>query len=101
MEGILTVYRTISRSEELEGEERASLRRSTSQSGRSEDFSDDPEERTATAAILRDDDIDFLNDEETRHGYRDEFTDDEDDVFRHGDGDGEEAIGMDTQRARK
>lgn len=95
------MYRTIARSEELEAEERASLRRSTSQSRRGGDFSDDPEERTAAAPILRDDDIDFLDDEETRHGYRDEFTDDEDDVFRHGDGDDEEAIGMETQSARK
>lgn len=96
----LTVYRTIARSQEVEAEERASLRHSTSQGGRGDNFLDELDQRTADAAILRDDDIDFP-DEETRHGYRDEFTDDEDDVFRHGDGEDEEAIGMDSQRARK
>ena len=95
------MYRTVARSQELEAEERASLRRSASQSGRGGDFSDDPEEQAAAATALRDDDIDFLDEEETRRGYRDEFTNDEDDVFRHGDGDDEEAIGMNDQHVRK
>lgn len=94
------MYRTIARSQEVEDEERASLRHSTSQSGRGDNSLDELDQRTADAAILRDDDIDFPDDE-TRHGYRDEFTDDEDDVFRHGDGEDGEAIGMDSQRARK
>ncbi|KAA6415590.1 MAG: hypothetical protein FRX48_00306 [Lasallia pustulata] len=99
--GYFIYQRTVARSRELEAEERASLRHSASQSGRGADFSDDPEEQVAAAAILRDDDIDFLDNEETRPGYRDEFTDDEDDVFRHGDGDDEEAIGMSDQLTKK
>lgn len=95
------MYRTVARSRELEAEERASVRRSASQSGPGGDFPDDPEEQTAAATVLQDDDIDFLDSEEIRHGYQDELTDDEDDVFRHGDGDDEEAISMNDQRARK
>lgn len=94
------MYRTVARSRELEGEERASLRHSASQSGRGGDFSDDPEEQAAAATVLRDDDIDFLDNEETIDGYRDE-TDDDDDVFRHGNGDDDEAIGLNDQRTRK
>ncbi|KAL9030279.1 MAG: hypothetical protein Q9196_001576 [Gyalolechia fulgens] len=89
--GWLIYKRTVARAEELEAEERSGSRQSGSRPGH---FSDDPEDNVATATLLGDDRIDFREDH-TPHSYRDEFTDDEDDVFRFGDGDQEEAIGLD------
>ncbi len=56
------------------------------------------EESTATATLLQDDQIDFRDDHDPQT-YHDEFTDDEDNVFRYGDGDTdeEEAIGLNKQ----
>lgn len=66
------------------------------------EFMDDLEEQTATATLIRDDQIDFLDNEHGVDGYRDEFTDDEDNVFRYGDGDEEEgAIGLDKQNVQR
>ena len=90
--GWLIYTRTFARSQQIEAEERAAGRHPTTQSA---DFSDEPEEHAATATLIRDDQIDFL-DRDGNGTYRDEFTDDEDDVFRYGDGDEEEgAIGLD------
>lgn len=95
--------RTLARSEQIEAEERASVRRHPTRSAGV--FTDDPEDEAATATIIEDDRIDFL-DHEGADGYRDEFTDDDgedvgNDVFRYGDGDGEEAIGLDKQRPQR
>ena len=85
----------MARSRQIEAEERANNRQPSAQPG---DFSDDIEEQAATATLIRDDQIDFLDHEGEFDGYRDEYTDDEDDVFRQGDGDGgEEAISLDKQ----
>ena len=62
---------------------------------------DGPNEQTDAATLLGDDQIDFLDHDEGRDAYRDEFTDDEDDVFRYADADDENAIGLDQQPPRK
>lgn len=85
--------RTLARSRQIENEGRSGPR---NQAPRTGDFSDDPEEQ-ATATHLRDDQIDFLDNEDTRNSYRDDVSDDGD-VFKYGDGDDEEeAIGLDKQ----
>ena len=90
------ILRTLARSRQIEAEERAAARQPASTPN--EEFSDDVEEQAATATLIRDDQIDFLDREGATEGYRDDFTDDEDDVFRYGDGnDEEEAIGLDKQ----
>ena len=90
------ILRTLARSRQIEAEERAAARQPASTPN--EEFSDDVEEQAATATSIRDDQIDFLDREGATEGYRDEFTDDEDDVFRYGDGnDEEEAIGLDKK----
>ena len=87
------IPRTLARSRQIEAEERTATRHPPST--QNEEFFDDVEEQAATATLIRDDQIDFLDREE---GYRDDFTDDEDDVFRYGDGnEEEEAIGLDKQ----
>ena len=88
--------RTLARSRQIEAEERAAARQPASTPN--EEFSDDVEEQAATATLIRDDQIDFLDREGATEDYRDDFTDDEDDVFQYGDGnDEEEAIGLDKQ----
>ncbi|KAI4183935.1 MAG: hypothetical protein L6R41_005086 [Letrouitia leprolyta] len=91
--GWLIYKKTVARAQEIEAEERAGSRQSGS---RTRQFLDDPEDHAATADLLRDDQIDF-RDDHTPHSYRDEITDDEDDVFKFGDGDQDEAIGLDKQ----
>ena len=89
-------HRTMARAQQLEVEERAKLQRPGSRNG---DYSDNLDQ-AATATLLRDDQIDFhYDDEDQERGqqYQDEFMDDEDDVFTFGDGDDEEAIGLDRQ----
>ncbi|KAK3179000.1 hypothetical protein OEA41_001139 [Lepraria neglecta] len=87
--------RTLARSRQIEAEERANNRQPSAQSG---DFSDDIEEQAATATRIRDDQIDFLDREGASGGYHDEYTEDEDDIFKYGDGDEEEeAICLDKQ----
>ena len=90
--GWLIYTRTLARSRQLEAEGRGNARQATSDSPV---FADDPEEHAATATLIRDDQIDFLH--EGGEGYRDELTDDEDDVFRFGDEDEEGAIGLDKR----
>lgn len=90
--------RTLARSKEIEAEERNGVRHSASQGG---DFTDDPNERAAGAALLEDDQIDFFDRGEGGDGYQDEFTDDDDDVLNFGNGDEEEAISMNNQRPRR
>ncbi len=90
------LHRTLARSRQIEAEERAATRHPPST--QNEEFSDDIEEQAATATLIRDDQIDFLDREGATEGYRDDFTDDEDDIFRYGDrNDEEEAIGLDKQ----
>ena len=84
----LTDSRTKARAREIESEEQAKLQRSGSRSG---EFIDDSDGQAETATLLRDDQIDFRNDHDLQE-YRDEFTDDDDDVFRYGDGDEERAM---------
>ncbi|KAL8689278.1 MAG: hypothetical protein Q9224_004674 [Gallowayella concinna] len=97
--GWLIYQRTKARARQLESEERGGHRQSGSRAG---SFADDPDNHTATATLLRDDQIDFRDDHNS-HSYRDEFTDDEDNVFSYGDGDGdeEEAIGLQRQSSQK
>ena len=99
MLGILTGYliynRTLTRSRELEAQERAPTRTAAAPRG---EFSDEVDEETATATIIPDDQIDFLDGGILGPDrYEDEETDGEDDVFKYGDGDEEEAIVLDRQ----
>ena len=73
--------RTVARAQQLEAEENNGARRSTSEIPGV--FTDDPEEQEATATLLRDDQIDFLDPEAARDSYQDEFSEDEDDPFSH------------------
>ncbi|MCJ1272565.1 Tlg2-vesicle protein [Puttea exsequens] len=97
--GLIIYKRTLARSRQIEAEQRANSRVSNRQTG---EFSDDADRHTATATLITDDQIDFLDQDATEQGYRDEYTDDEDDVFRYGDGDEEEgSIGLDKQPAQR
>ena len=104
MLGILTGYliynRTLTRSRELEAQERASTRTAAVPRG---EFSDEVDDETATATIIPDDHIDFLDGVGMPNPdrYEDEETEGEDDVFKYGDGDEEEAIGLDKQPPRR
>lgn len=92
--GVLTgwiIYkRTLARSRQIEAEERSKLQHPATHSG--DDFSDNPEESTAT--LIRDDQIDFLGPDGGSEGYRDDF---DDNVFRYGDDEEEGAIVLDKQ----
>ena len=92
--GYLIYNRTLRRSQEIETEERAAARNTRPPPG---EFSDDIDEEGNTATIIRDDQIDFLDREDRPDKYQDEETDGEDDIFKYGDGDDEEAIGLDKQ----
>lgn len=95
----LISYRTVARAQQLEVEERNSVPRTTA---RSPGFTDDPEEQQATAKSIQDDQIDFVDSQDTKGAYRDEFSEDEDDVFRFGDGDdGEGAINLARQSSQR
>ena len=85
--------RTLARSQQIEAEERANVRRPPVRNADS--FTDDPEDQLTAATVIEDDQIDFLN-HESGAEYRDEFSD-EDNVFRYGDADEEGAIGLDKQ----
>ena len=87
--------RTLARSRQIEAEERSAARTRTNRDG---DFSDNPEE-DAAATLIRDDQIDFLDNDASHDRYQDETSeDDNDDVFKYGDGgDEEEAIGLNKQ----
>lgn len=103
--GIFTgwyIYRkTMARARELEAEERNAVRDSYSRSGAPPtEFSDDPDARTAAETVGRDlEQGNFVDeDAEPRGEYRDEFTDDEDDVFDQGDGNEDDAINLHKQK---
>jgi len=84
----LISYRTVARAQQLEAEERNSAPRTTAPvSG----FTDDPEEQQATATLIRDDQIDFVDPRSSKGAYQDDFSEDDDDVFRYGDGDDDES----------
>ncbi|KAL8862893.1 MAG: hypothetical protein Q9178_000835 [Gyalolechia marmorata] len=97
--GWLIYKKTTARARQLESEENGGERR---RGARPADFTDDSSEHMATATLLRDDQIDFREDHDSLT-YHDEFTDDEDNVFRSGDGytDEEEAIDLDKQPSQK
>ncbi|KAL8898044.1 MAG: hypothetical protein Q9192_002276 [Flavoplaca navasiana] len=97
--GSLIYMKTTARARQLESEERDAQRFGGPRPG---EFADDPEGYTATATLLRDDQIDFRDDHDP-HTYHDELTDDEDNVFRYGDGDTDEeqAIKLDKQAPQK
>ena len=84
--------RTMSRSRQIEAEERVNGGQVKSQP--TSEFLDDPEQ-AATATLLRDDQIDFL-DQGSQDEYRDDF-DDDNGVFRYGDAEDDDAIGLDRQ----
>lgn len=94
---ILKTHRTIARSQQLEAEERNNHGTYTAHRP---GFSDESDEQAA-ANLLRDDEIDFPDHEERNGFYRDEFTDDEDDVFRSADADEEDAINLVRQPSRR
>ncbi|KAI9870285.1 MAG: Tlg2-vesicle protein [Pleopsidium flavum] len=101
--GWFIYQRTVARARQLEEEERSSIRQSASRGENNGEFSDDPEEETAAATTLRDDAIDFFDEDEDgdAEGYRDDFIDNEQDVFSHGDEDEEHSIGLNKQHSRK
>ena len=78
---------TIARAKELELEEEAARREAGGIAGR--DYTDGEAD---SAALMNDDDI-SLWDNYDGQGYSDDFTDEDDDVFAHGDADEESAIG--------
>lgn len=85
----LTGARTVARAEQLEAEERNNGRHTTSEVPGA--YVDDLNEQEATATLLQEDQIDFLDPEAGRSRYRDDFShNDENDPFRHGDGTEEE-----------
>jgi hypothetical protein len=115
----LTIHpsRTLARAKELEAQERAGIRQSIQDdhaAGRPHHgFSDDPDVNAAASTLARDeeeqlgfhdideDNIDLVVDgddfNEPRGGtkqYRDEFTDNDSDVFGDGDGDDPDAYGL-------
>ena len=96
--GWLIYTRTLSRSRQLESEGRGV---GTTPPQPTSEFLDDPEQ-AATATLIRDDQIDFL-DQESRDDYRDDFTDDDDgdDIFSHGDGDEADNIGLNKQQPHR
>lgn len=73
-----------------------------------DEFTDDPDDH-ATAAILPNDQIDFLDHGNRQVEYEDDFRDDEDDddneedcgIFRYSNGDGEGAIGLDSHTPKR
>ena len=89
------IRRTLARSRQIEAEERSKVQHPATRN--EDDFSDNPEEQTAT--LIRDDQIDFLGPDGGSESYRDDF-DDDDDVFRYGD-DEEGAIGLDKQPPKR
>lgn len=94
--GILTGYliynRTLTRSRELEAQERVPVRVATAPRG---EFFDEADEEAATATILQDDQIDFLD----IRGMPDpdRFEDDADDGHRYEDSNEEDTIGLDKR----
>ncbi|KAI9734385.1 MAG: Tlg2-vesicle protein [Cirrosporium novae-zelandiae] len=98
--GWLIYGRTVARARELEAEETADLRRATADGQSVSEFTDDPEAQTAAATLLEADDddvLDFFDESPASTSYDDDpYTDDEN-VFKHGDGDEEDVIGLETR----
>ena len=88
-------HRTLARSHQLETEGSRQAHRTTSHDS---EFIDDPTEHAATATLLRDDQIDFLDYGDRPERYQDEYTDDENSVFRYGDDRDKDAISLNKQR---
>ena len=87
--------RTLARSRQIEADERSELQHPATPHG--DDFSDNPEEQTAT--LIRDDQIDFLGPDGGSESYRDDF--DDDNAFIYGDDEEEGAIGLDKQPSQR
>ncbi|KAI9813125.1 MAG: Tlg2-vesicle protein [Pycnora praestabilis] len=98
--GLIIYRQTTARAEQLAEEERTKLRNSPHEE-RIGSFSDDPDEQTAADTVAREDGSSNLENGVEGDGYRDDFTDDEDDVFRGGDGDEETSIGLHDQHAKR
>lgn len=84
--------RTMARARQLEAEEHDSVGHQTAHTARlPAEFSDDPEAQAGGTPLGQegDDDVDFFDEESSPHGegYQDELTDEDDDLFRGGDGD--------------
>ncbi|EED17797.1 conserved hypothetical protein [Talaromyces stipitatus ATCC 10500] len=113
--GFYIYRRTLARAKELEAEERAGIRRSIQEdhaAGRHHhEFSDDPDVNAAAKTLARDEeaqlglydedniDIDVgdeLAEARRNRSYRDEFTDNDSDVFDDGDGDESDTYGLHT-----
>ncbi|KAL1868776.1 Tlg2-vesicle protein [Paecilomyces lecythidis] len=127
--GLYIYRRTLARAEELEAEERANIRSSLQADHAAHrphgSFSDDPDADAAAKTLARDeeeqigfhdefddDNVDLVVDDSDnespprlqKHGapspYRDEFTDNDSDVFGVGDGDEHETYGLHTHVRR-
>lgn len=92
--GWLIYTRTMARSRQIESQERTGGHQPISQPP---EFMDDPEEQAATATLIRDDHIDFLHQDGLE--YQDEMADD--DVFRYGDSEEGDAIGLNKQQPQR
>ncbi len=85
----------MARARELEDEERTNPSTTTSPAEGSDSFSDDPDD-DRPATILRDEDMTDLENGVDAGDYRDDCTDDDDNVFRQGDGE-EDSVRMSKQ----
>ena len=99
--GYLIYQRTTARSRELEAQERSNHKSHRgSRLPPPNSFSDDPEGDGTRAGVGNSDVIDFLDPEAGDGGYQDIDDEDEDNVFRYGDGNADESIGMDRQTSK-
>lgn len=78
------------RARQLEAEEERNLRRNSIPNEREGGFQDDVEANGAARDPMRDDDISLFENDPDAPVYRDESTDEEDNVFSQGDADDEE-----------
>lgn len=100
--GYLIYQRTTARSRELEAQERNNHKphRGTRLLP-PESFSDDLEADETAPGVGNNDVIDFLDMDAGGRGYQDDINDeDEDSVFRYGDGSADASIGMDRRPSR-
>lgn len=99
--GYLIYQRTTARSRELEAQERNNHKsHRSSRLPTPNSFSDDPEGNETRTGAGNNDVIDFLDPEAGDGGYQDIDDEDEDSIFRYGDGNADESIGMDRQTSR-
>ncbi|KAI9886396.1 MAG: hypothetical protein M1823_001785 [Watsoniomyces obsoletus] len=83
-----TIYqRTMERARQLEAEEERDLRRNAASRDGTNAFQDDVEANGGSRNPMRDDDISLFENDHDAQVYRDDGTDEEDNVFSQGDGD--------------